>query len=75
MLCFTQKNYNKLLFKSNELPQKNSKTITIDDVEDEKSKLNECNSSVDDKSTSKVSKNLKTLIKLTNQNKLNILRH
>ena len=75
MLCFTQKKYNKLLFKSNELPPKNSKTITIDDVEDEKSKLNECNSSVDDKSTSKVSRNLKTLIKLTNQNKLNILRH
>ena len=59
MLCFTQKNYNKLLFKSNELPQKNSKTITIDDVEDEKSKLNKCNSSVDDKSNSKVSKNFK----------------
>ena len=62
MLCFTQKkSNNKFLFKSNELPQKNSKTITIDNVEDEKSKSNECTSSVDDKSTSKVSNNLKKL--------------
>ena len=50
---------NKLLFKSNELPQKIYKTITIDNVEDEKSKSNECTSSVDDKSTSKNSNNLK----------------
>ena len=62
MYCYfstKKKSISKLLFKSKELPQKNSKTITIDDVEDENSKSNECISSVDGKSTSKLSNNLK----------------
>ena len=64
MYCYfsiKKKSISKLLFKSKELPQKNSKTITIDDVEDENSKSNECISSVDGKSTSKLSNNLKKL--------------
>ena len=47
------------IFESKELPQKNSKIITIDDVGDKNSKSNECISSVDGKSTSKLSNNLK----------------
>ena len=62
MYCYfltPQTSNNKSLFKSKELPQKNSKTITIDDVEDENSKSNECTSSVDGKSTSNLSNDLK----------------
>ena len=54
-----KKSNNKSLFESKELPQKNSKTITIEDVEDENSKSNECTSSVDGNSTLKFSNNSK----------------
>ena len=65
MYCYfstPQTSNNKSLFKSKELPQKNSNIITIDDVEDENLKSNECISSVDGKSTSKFSNNIKKLI-------------
>ena len=61
MLCFIQKNKrnNKLLFKSNELPQKNPKKIIIDDVEDEND-IKECTLSVEcDKSPSNDFNNFK----------------
>ena len=42
----------------------------------QKSKSNECTSSVEcDKSTSKVSNNLKTLLILKNRNQMNVLCH
>ena len=58
--CKTCDKSSSKVFKSKELPQKISKTITIDDVGVENSKPNEYTLSVDGKSHSKLSYNLKT---------------
>ena len=58
--CKTCDKSSSKVFKSKELPQKISKTITIDDIGVENSKPNEYTLSVDGKSHSKLSYNLKT---------------